>query len=153
MNATSVLVLILVLSFATDRLVKGLLFLLAQIPPWARRFPDPRLIADKQQQIVAADRTKLIYAVLVALIAGAAVIAYQDLRIIRMLSGPQVPRAIDVLVTVIVVMGGSDLVSRILQISGMGEIGAGTAGTGQNQPVEISGRLVLESPASPQVTA
>jgi len=146
MNATSALVLILVLSFAADRLAKAVLFLLALVPMWSKRFPDPRLVREQEQKVKAKNRLVLVYTVLVASIAGTAIWIFPELRIIQMLSGPRIPELIDIIVTVIVVMGGSDLVGRIVQISGIGEGTATSPGSSRNEPIEINGRLVLENP-------
>ncbi|MEO1016661.1 MAG: hypothetical protein AAFY56_03085 [Pseudomonadota bacterium] len=149
MNATSALVLILILSFAADRLVKALIFGLSYLPFWQRRFPDPKLEPDRVLKLRATNRQKLVYSILVAIVAGVGVWFYEQIRIIQMLAGPETPDFIDMVVTVIVVMGGSDLVSRLLQISGVGDIGTGPAAAGgRNQPIEIQGRLVLENPSS-----
>lgn len=146
MNATSALVLILVLSFAADRLAKAILFLLALLPMWSKRFPDPRLIRERERQVHVKNRLLLIYSVLVATIAGTAIWMFPELRIIEMLSGPRTHAAIDIVVTVIVVMGGSDLVGRLVQVSGIGEVTTTSSPSGRNEPIEINGRLVLENP-------
>lgn len=146
MNATSALVLILVLSFAADRLAKAILFLLALLPMWSKRFPDPRLIREQERKVHVKNRLVLVYTVLVASIAGIAIWMFPELRIIQMLSGPRIPELIDIIVTVIVVMGGSDLVGRIVQISGIGEGTATSPTSSRNEPIEINGRLVLENP-------
>lgn len=146
MNATSVLVLILVLSFAADRLAKGILFLVGFIPGWSKWFPDPRLVRDQDRRVRAKNRLLLVYTVLVASIAGTAILKFPELRIIQALSGPRTPEIIDIVVTVIVVMGGSDLVGRLVQISGIGEATATFSTSSRSEPIEINGRLVLENP-------
>lgn len=146
MNATSALVLILVLSFAADRLAKAILFVLALTPAWSKRFPDPRLIRERERQVHVKNRLLLVYTVLVAAIAGTAIWMYPELRIIEMLSGPRTHDVIDIIVTVVVVMGGSDLVGRLVQVSGIGEVSTTSPASGRNEPIEINGRLVLENP-------
>lgn len=146
MNATSALVLILVLSFAADRLAKALLFVLALTPAWSKRFPDPRLIRERERQVHVRNRLVLVYTALVAVVAGTAIWMYPELRIIEMLSGPRTHDLIDIIVTVIVVMGGSDLVGRLVQVSGIGEVSTTSSGSSRNEPIEINGRLVLENP-------
>jgi hypothetical protein len=146
MNATSALVLILVLSFAADRLAKGLLFVLSLSPFVSRAFPDPKLVEAGEKRVRAARRGLILYTVVVGSIAGAAIYFFPEIRIIEMLSGPQTHAFIDIVVTVIVVMGGSDLVGRIVQVSGLGEGPAAPGGAGRNDPIEISGRLTLENP-------
>lgn len=145
MNATSALVLILVLSFAADRLAKGLLFLLGLLPFWARWFPEPQLVKDPERQARVRTRRVVLYTLVVGSIAGTAIWFFPEIRIIELLSGPRTHVFIDIVVTLVVVMGGSDLVGRIVQISGIGEGGGGAVGGGRNEPIEISGKLTLEN--------
>lgn len=147
MNATSALVLILVLSFAADRVAKALLFILSLSPLFSRVFPEPKLVADGEKRVRAARRGLILYTLVVGTVAGAAVYFFPEIRVIEMLSGPQTHAFIDVVVTVIVVMGGSDLVGRIVQVSGLGEGTAASGPVGRNEPIEISGRLTLENPS------
>lgn len=92
------------------------------------------------------NRLLLVYTVLVATIAGTAIWMFPELRIIEMLAGPRTHELIDIIVTVIVVMGGSDLVGRLVQVSGIGEAITTSPASSRNEPIEINGRLVLENP-------
>jgi len=145
MNATSALVLILVLSFAADRLAKGLLFVLGLLPFWARWFPDPDSIREPARRSRVRTRRLVVYTLVVGSIAGTAIWFFPEIRIIELLSGPRTHAFIDIVVTLVVVMGGSDLVSRIVQVAGIGEGGGGSAGGGRHEPIEINGRLTLEN--------
>jgi len=151
MNATSVLVLIMVLSFAADRVARAIMLTLRLIPAWTRRFPDPLNFTKDQELERARARRRLdiAYTLVVGAIATAAIYAFPDLHIIRMLTRADVPAAIDIAVTVIVVMGGSELLAKIVQLSGLGDAAmAPTAqaasGSGRSDPIEISGRLIVE---------
>lgn len=148
MNATSALVLIMVLAFSADRLTKAVLFLIAFLPVWQRFFQDPELITHRPQKIKMRNRHLFAYTAIVGAIAGSAVWWFPELRVIEMLSGPNTGNVIDTIVTTLVVMGGSDLVGRIIQISSIGDMGAAAASgdaSERNKPVEISGRLILEN--------
>lgn len=144
----SVLVLIVILAFAIDRVTRAILFLLSLAGWWARLVPDPRLLQDRVQVVAAERRQTLAYAVLLGVLAVLAVVTNDDVRILAALMGraeEDRPSAIlDMVVTMIVLVGGSDLLSRVLQVAGTGG-GGGAAGTGAAQPVEVTGRITLES--------
>lgn len=150
MNATSALVLILILSFAADRIGKTILFALHQIPWWARRFPDPQLVEDKAQAAAARRRGTIAYAAIVGAIVATAAALHQELLILRMLT-PDSHFVVDLIVTTTVLMGGSDLIGRIIRLSGVieGDEGDGAGGHGgraarRDGPIEVVGRLTLD---------
>lgn len=153
MNATSTLVLILVLSFAAERLVKGVLFLLGFAPWWRRRFPDPLSFPDSLSRARAHQRMQIVSTIMIALVTGAAVWQFEDLHILRLLVGDGANRWIDMGVSLLVVMGGSEMIGKLVAISGLGEDLGGAragmtstaAGAPGSDPIEITGRLVLES--------
>lgn len=144
----SALVLIMVLAFSADRLTKGLMFCLSFIPAWRKRLPNPELIENKVRRHQIQNLHLVVYTVIVGIVAGAAVLLFEDVRIISMLVGGEPEEVIDILVTLLVIMGGSDLLGRIVQISGIGDTGAAAASgetSPRNKPVEIVGRLTLET--------
>jgi hypothetical protein len=148
MTTASVLAFIMVLAFAADRVAKSVMFCLAFVPAWHRRFPDPELIENKVVRQRMRNRYLLAYTVIVGAIAAAAVLTFPDLRILDKLTGETTDAVIDIVVTVLVLMGGSDLLGRIVQVSGIGDMGAAAASgetSPRNKPVEVVGRLVLEN--------
>lgn len=146
MNAPSVLVLILVLSFAADRLAKALVFGARMIPEIRQRLPEPEGIDLPLVRAAARRREALVYAVLVGVLAGLALLLYPEVRLVRMLAGPQAHPAVDIVVSLAVVMGGSDLVGRVVSVSGLGEGLAPPPSPGRDGPVEIVGRVELIPP-------
>jgi hypothetical protein len=147
MNATSTLVLILVLSFAADRVAKAIMFGLALLPKVGPYFHPPEYLRDQEMKVHRKTRLLIFYTVLVGAISAAAIYQFPELHIIRLLTDIETDW-IDPAVTTIVVMGGSDLLGRLVQISGLGEgaTAAPPGGSSRNEPIEISGRLVLEQP-------
>lgn len=144
----SALVLIMVLAFSADRLTKGLMFCLSFIPAWRKQLPDPELIQNRARRHQIQNRHLVVYTAIVGLIAGAAVYFFDDVRIISMLVEGKADKTVDILVTLLVIMGGSDLLGRIVQISGIGDTGAAAASgetAPRNKPVEIVGRLTLDT--------
>lgn len=152
MNVTSVLVLILILSFAAERVAQAIMFLLRVLPWWNRNFPDPLFLEDRYRQRRARNRLTLANTVLVAVIAAVPIWMFSELHLLDALTGQDTNRFIDMAVTLVVVIGGSDIVGRLLNVSGIGEVspvtGAGGA-PGKNDPIEINGRLVLENDPVP----
>lgn len=92
---------------------------------------------------------KLLYAVLVGLLGIFIVSTSDDVRLIKLLligTGEENPsELLDIIVTTITFIGGSDLIGKLLQLSGINNIGAGAAAT-EAKPIEITGKLVLENP-------
>ena len=127
MTATSTLVLIMVLAFSADRLTKAILFLLGFIPKWRAYFVDPEMITHRPQKLKMRNRHLFAYTIIVGLIAGTGVWWFEEIRILNMLSGPDTGQYVDMAVTALVIMGGSDLVGRIVAISSIGEVGAAAA--------------------------
>lgn len=138
-NATSALVLILILSFAADRVARGVLMGLSLLPTWRARFPDPAGLEDKAAKAEATRRRTIAYTVIVGGLAGLILWLYQDIRLI----GQRDIAVVDIVVSAVVIMGGSDLISRIAGLSGINE--AMPLRGPQSAPVEISGRIELEN--------
>lgn len=64
LDGVSAIALVLIASFAIDRVVNGLLFLLGFTKKWAHWFPEPKLIDEPAQRMAAEKRQKLVYFVL-----------------------------------------------------------------------------------------
>lgn len=97
----------------------------------------------------AEKKQKLVYAVLVGSLGAFVVTVSDDIRLIKPLligSCEENPNELlDIIVTTITLIGGSDLIGKLLQVSGISDIGAGAA-AGTAKPIEITGKLVLENP-------
>ena len=151
MNALSILLLIFVLSFAIERVVRAALFLLSFIGPWSRWLVDPRMIDEPVERSKAENRQKLVYTIALGILGFVVVVAFSGVRIIEILASDKmdVNEYLDMLATGIILIGGSDFVGRLLQISGVENIGAGS--TTSTQPIEITGKLTLESTSTTHV--
>lgn len=155
MSGVSVLILMMLLSFAIDRVVRAILFLLSFVPFWKRIAPDPRQAENPNAEISAERRQKLIYAIMVVVLGALLAVVYSDLRLIENLrlaeslmdKNQHTKPILDVIVTIMVLAGGADLVGRLLQISGITDIGAGVP-SAKTEPIEVSGKLILESSES-----
>lgn len=138
------IVLVLVVSFAIDRLVNTVLFALPFFKAWDRRFPDPRTLDNLADRTRAENALKFAY-VAFAIVLAVPILAYfGNIRILQGLNVPANP-SLDILVTGLILVGGSDFVGRLLQLSG-----AYGGETSASQPIEITGRLVLEQSTGEQ---
>ncbi len=134
----NVIVLVFLVSFAIDRLVNALLFVLTFLRAWQRRFPDPRTVEDHAERARAENIQKLAYVVFSAFFAIPVLAYFGNIRILEGLNVPAEP-VLDVLVTGLILVGSSDFIGRLLQLTG------GYGGeTSTSRPVEITGTLVLE---------
>lgn len=138
-DGIGVVALVLIVSFAIDRLVHGLFFLLSYSDAWARAFPDPELNGTAGSARVDRNR-KLAYFIVAAIMALVAVL-YGRIRILGSLGSPNVNSVLDSLVSVLILTGGADRAGQLLASAG----GSGPhAAPPQPTPIEISGRLTLE---------
>jgi len=142
-GGVSTLVLILILSFAIDRVVKAVLFLLSFLGLWARRFPDPLLLEDPTERAKAEKQQKLIYYILAGFLGLVVVAIYGNVRVFQALGYQAANVVLDSIATGIILMAGSDVISKVMQLSGMG----GTSES-SSQPIEITGKLILENKSS-----
>lgn len=138
-GGVSVLVLVVVLSFAVDRVVRALLFGLDFVPIWKRWFPSSTVTKDPSAREAAERRRSLLYFLCAGSLAIGVVVLYGDIRVIKAL-GYEATGLLDAAVTTIILMGGSELLGKLLHISG---IGGGSPAS--SQPLEVKGTLVLKS--------
>jgi TctA family transporter len=130
LDGISAIALILVGSFAIDRIVTALLFLLSFV----------RLAPDR-----AADerKYKLMYYCLAGVLGIVVLAYYGQVRVLTAL-GIQIEPLIDTLLTGIVLVGGADRIAEFLKAPG-------AAPKQEAQPIEITGKLILEESAAQKV--
>ena len=58
-DGVSAIAVILIASFAVDRIVKGVTFGLSFVRPWVRWFPDPNAVDEPAERAIAARNQKL----------------------------------------------------------------------------------------------
>ena len=139
-DGVSAIVVIVIASFAVDRIVTGLLFLLSYIKPWSRTFPAPATTKDALEHENAVKRKKLIYFVFAGILAGL-IVYYGDMGIFTALKFGEANTILDYIVTGLILMGGSDrIASVILKTSGT----SGAETSSSSAPIEITGKLTLE---------
>lgn len=138
-NGMDVIAILVIASFAIDRIVAALLFLLSFLQPWAQLFPDPAFISDTASAAKAERKRKLIYFTLACVLCAAVLLTLPGFRVLSSL-GYATNRTLDTLLTGMIVVGGSDRMADLLgKIPGAPVLEKPEA----SKPIEISGKLVL----------
>ncbi|HXI99987.1 MAG TPA: hypothetical protein VNH44_02115 [Micropepsaceae bacterium] len=146
-DGISAIAIILIASFAIDRIVTGLLFILGFFKPWVRYFPDPATL-ETEAKAAAERKQKLAYFGLSGLLGIVLLSGYGKLRIFSVSGFPDVPAWLDTVITGLILVGGADRVAAFLNVGG--PFGASKPA---HQPIEISGKITLEdNGASKKIT-
>ncbi len=172
MDGVTAIAVIVIASFAIDRIATGSLFLLSFIKPWTRFFPDPATIKDdggrsktkaalilpagvqattvRKRDIdrpTAEKRLKLAYHVLASIL-GIGVLAGLGKIWIFTAVGFPVPGILDAIVTGLILVAGADRLAAIIKMPG-----APGVEKSEPRPIEITGRLILEGETSDKVAS
>ena len=141
LDGVGAIAVVLIASFAIDRMVTGWLFVLSFLRPWTFFFPDPSLVREGRPRAQAERRQKLVYFVFAAALGGVVLAYFGDVRVFHAL-GFETNVVLDAVVTGLILTTGADRVGMFLQLA---EGGSATRETAQ--PLEITGKLVLEDKA------
>jgi hypothetical protein len=125
-DGISLIVLVLIASFAVDRITRGVLFVLSLFGFWRRLVPEGE---DEKRQRVA-------YIVVAGALSVAVLSWVGNVRLLAALGFTQVSPLIDSLFTGLLLTAGADRTEAMLQKMG--------AGGGDRGPLEITGKVVLE---------
>ena len=137
LNGVTTIPLILIVSFAIDRVVASVLFVLTAFGLLA----DPADVTDAKARV--AERSyKLIYFTFAGLLAAAVMALDPGIRLLTAMGIDKSP-ALDFLVTLIVLTGGADRIAALLKAPGS----SGGAGEAAPRPIQITGKLTLDEPA------
>ena len=150
MDGITAIAAILIASFAIDRFVTGLLFLLSLIKPWNRLFPDPALETDPVARSTAEKKRKLIYFSLAAFLAMGVLVGYGNVSILAAVGFSTINPLLDRILTGLILIGGADRVADILKWGTAG--GASSPSSTSSSPIEITGKLVLEDASGRKAT-
>lgn len=136
-EASTAIIIILIASFAIDRIVSALMFLFrtkkktASLPDE----PEKRKVSETQKR-----REKLLYLVLAGTL-GLALGYWGEIRILEGL-GFSKNVLINVILTALILTAGSESISLLLK-----KMGAGSVVESDPKPLEVRGNLILERPA------
>ena len=136
-DGVTAIAVILIASFAIDRIVTGLLFVLSFTP----LVSDPKDVPEPDRRQQAEKKYKLMYFVLSGALAIPLLSGFGGVRIFSIIGFPNIDPILDTVVTGLILVGGSDRVSAIIKATGAS---AGSGKSGGDGPIEITGRLVLE---------
>jgi len=137
LDGVSAIAVVLIASFAVDRIVTGILFLLSYHKGWKGKFPNPALQSDGERREIAAKNLKLAYFCMAAALAIPLIAGFGKIRMLAALGFPTNPY-LDVIVTGLILIGGSDRIAEMLKMSAPGEAKS------EPKPITITGKLVLE---------
>lgn len=136
-DGVSAIAVVLIASFAVDRIVTAILFLLSYSGAWKRKFPDPALEPEGELRSTAAKNLKLAYFCIAAALAIPLIAGIGKIRILAALGFPT-NQYLDIVVTGLILVGGSDRVAEMLKLGSPGEPKS------EPKPISITGKLVLE---------
>ncbi len=134
---------ILIASFAIDRIVVGVLFLFGFLPGWKRAFPEPASFTDPGERAAAERKRKLIYFTFAGVLAGLFLAGYGHDRILKA-AGFSINPILDTILTGLILIGGADRMTELLKMIGVRN---GEKPEAPARPIEITGRVILEEPA------
>jgi len=114
-------VMVMIGSFAVDRIVSLALFALSYPKSWRRTFPDPDLMSDGPKK-AAAVKVRRAWYFLFATILSIPIVVYGKIRIFDLLGIPKAPEAeravqqlLDILLTTLIFVAGADRLADLLK--------------------------------------
>src|SRR2546422_5875347 len=116
-DGVSAIAVIVIVAFAIERMVTGVLFALSFFKFWTRTFPDPMMIPDAIERAHAEKKQKLIYFVLASLL-GVLFARYGGVRIFEALGFTNIPVFLDTVVTALIWVAGSARIAAIVHMPG-----------------------------------
>ena len=135
-DGISALVLVLIASFAIDRITSGLIFLFG----FFRFLPDPQTVEEGPARVRAQRRQKLVYFGLAGMLGIALIAWYGGVMLFRALGFGGVPGWLDAIVTGLILVAGADRLAGILKMTGV----PGSGAASEARPIQITGKLVLD---------
>jgi hypothetical protein len=133
-DGVSALALVLIASFAIDRITRGFLFLLSFSRRWAARFPD----AESHAPEGLKKRSRLLYLALAAVLSTIVLAWYGKIRIFAAMGFTAIDPLLDALLTGLVLVGGADRTEALLK-----SFGSGDASASAQTPLHVTGTLTL----------
>lgn len=145
-DGVSAIAVVLILSFAINRIALGLLFLLSFVKPWARFLPDPVTEANEELRIKAEKKRKLSYFILASILSMGVFAGYGTVRILAVSGFPSINPILDVILTGLILVAGSDRIGELLKTPATAGAVLTTAEAPTTRPIEITGTLTLVEP-------
>ena len=136
-DGVTAIAMIVIISFAIDRIVTATLFVLSLVAPSF----DPDTVDVPTRRKRAERIQRLLYVVLAGLLGIFVVARYGNVRILSAL-GIETDSMLDIILTGIILVGGSDRIAAVLKAPG-----AQGMEKPSPQPIQITGTLTLEEGA------
>lgn len=142
MDGVTLLAVIVIGSFAIERISKAILFLLSLSAAWRRRFPDPALSTDPAARADAERKHLFIYYTVAGVLGLLVLAGYGNVRILHAV-GIETNPYFDAILTGLILVGGADRVGDLVKVPG-------SRGSERppDRPVQITGTLVLQEGAT-----
>ena len=137
MGGVSVIAFVVLLSFAIDRVVAGILFVFSWSSQWRHLCPDPAEVVDPQEKAAAVRAQKTAYFIIAGLF-SVVVLKLVDGSVFTQMGLK--PGPMDLFLSALVLMGGAERVSAFS--SAMHP--AGPTAVASEPPLKITGTLTLE---------
>ena len=135
LGGASVVAFVLLVAFAIDRIVRGILFVLSSSHAWKAKYPDPDWMKDDDPGKPGAVRSRKIWYFALSLplcVAVLAMVGTGMLHHVGFASGP-----LDFLLTLLILMGGSQQVSEFTK-------SFSPVGAPREPEVKVTGTLELD---------
>lgn len=145
-DGISAMAVIVIASFAIDRIVTALLFLLSFIKPWTRTFPDPTTIEDVAERVGAEKKQKLIYFGFAGVLGMGVLAGVGGITIFKVSGFPNINWILDTVVTGLILVAGADRIAAVLNMPGAPGVERSAP-----RPIEITGKLILEEGAAKKI--
>jgi hypothetical protein len=147
-DGVSAIAIIMISSFAIERIVTGLLFLLSFFKPWTRAFPNPMIVSEIAERSSAEKKQRLIFFVFACLLGIPVLAGYGQVRILRAVLGNEnINYILDTIVTGLTLAAGSDRIADLLKMHG-----APGREKPETRPIEVIGKLILEEEAGKKIS-
>lgn len=139
-DGVSAVAVVLILSFAINRIATGLLFLLSFVKPWARFLPEPDLLPAGERRVNAEKKRKLVYYALGGILAIGVFAGYGTVRILSVSGFPSINPILDIILTGLILVAASERIAELLKTPATAGGGAGVV---ESKPIELAGTLTL----------
>lgn len=139
MSASMVLAVVVIASFAIDRIVTALLFLLSFMGWWTRVIPDATVLEPGPARANAEKKQRLVYFLLAGILGIIVVAVFGKVRLLHAMGFKDARAIVDILLTGLLLMGGAERIGQLIDLPGL----SGGAKP-EPRPLEVSGTLKLE---------
>ncbi len=147
-DGVSAISIIMISSFAIERIATGMLFLLSFIKPWSRRFPNPMKVSGIAEREDAEAKHKLIFFVFAGILGIPVLAGYGEVRILRAVLGNEnINYILDTIFTGLTLAAGSDRIADLLKMHSTPQ-----KKKQETRPIEVTGKLVLEEEMNKKIS-